>query len=124
MTRNRNLLRSSLLAWVLALVAVFAQVSGAAALPECCDPAASLATALCGVDHPAAPAAPHHHDQDCAACPLCAAAAVHVALLDTEPDMPLPPIFVADRPFETPPARAPPSAPYHPGQPRGPPILA
>ena len=115
--------RSSLLGWLIAIMAVFGQIASVAAAPE--PEAAGYLGVLCSTDAPA-PGVPahHHHRSDCAICPHCAAVAVHAAVLSPGITLPAPSPQLPSQAALPPPARAPPSAPYRPGRPRGPPAFA
>ncbi len=100
-------------------MAILGQVVGAVTLPEMAE-AAPLGV-ICGVDRPLPGHTPAHHHHDCAICPLCAAAAVHAALVTPGPVL-RPPVAVDIAvPGLPPPARAPPSWQYGTPFPRGPP---
>ena len=120
-------LRRCCFAWLLAAMALLGQVLGAAARPEMeADPVG----VICGVDQPSgsqAPALPHQrhgHHHDCAVCPLCAAAAVHAALVSPGPVLLQPAAAPVVAPVLPPPARAPPSWQFSSPFPRGPPASA
>ena len=116
-------LRPSCFVWLLAAMASFGQIVGAAAMPERADEL-SLGV-ICGVDStgPHHVPAPHQH-HDCAACPLCAAAAIHAVLPATGPLLPEPTCAAASKPGLPPPARAPPLWRFEQPFPRGPPAFA
>ena len=110
--------RQPRLVWLLALLAVLSNIVGTVRMPD-----AALAGAVCSIDHPAPGHTPAHHD-DCAICPLCAAATLHAALPPIVPLLPVPFARAAAAPALPPPARAPPSAPYRTPFARGPPVFA
>jgi hypothetical protein len=108
----------------LALLALVAQLTLAAAVPVS---AASLAdmTSICQHDgNPDAPPVPAHQAPDCLLCFFCHAAAGPVGLLTSAPSLPAPTTTRIASAVVLPPATAPPLRIVTAARPRGPPILS
>jgi hypothetical protein len=104
----------------LALLAVMAQLTLAAAVPVS-TVSLEQATVLC--QHDGKPSAPVHQSPDCLLCFYCHSAIGPAGLLATPPLTPAPSMTVIARGAVLPPATAPPVRIVLAARPRGPPIL-
>jgi hypothetical protein len=108
----------------LALLALVAQLTMAAAVPASAVSLASVAV-LCQHDGSSnAPPAPAHQSPDCLLCFFCHSAMGPVGLLAAAPLLPTPTTSRIVRSVVLPPATAPPVRVALAARPRGPPILA
>jgi hypothetical protein len=107
----------------LALLALVAQLTLAAAVPVSTVSLADV-TVLCHHDgDPGAPPAPAHQSPDCLLCFFCHNATGSVGMVATPPLLPAPVIVRVARQVVLPPATAPPVRVARAARPRGPPIL-
>ena len=107
---------------VLALLAVMAQLTTAAAVPPSTLSLAD-ATVLCQHDGDTrAPAAPTHPPADCLLCFICHSALSPVGMVTAAPVVPPPSVVWIERSVVLPPATAPPPRISLAARPRGPPI--
>jgi hypothetical protein len=108
----------------LALLALVAQLTLAAAVPATTVSLAAM-TSLCQHDgNPDAPPAPAHQAPDCLLCFFCHAAAAPIGLLTSAPLLPAPTTTRIVSAVVLPPATAPPLRIFTVARPRGPPILS
>jgi hypothetical protein len=107
----------------LALLALVAQLTLAAAVPAAAVSLASVAV-LCQHDgSPNTPPAPAHQSPDCLLCFFCHSAPGPLGLLIAAPILPTPTTSKIERSVMLPPATAPPVRVVLAARPRGPPIL-
>jgi hypothetical protein len=107
----------------LALLALVAQLTLAAAVPASTLSLADM-TVLCHHDgDPGGPRAPAHQSPDCLVCFFCHTATGAVGLLVTAPLPPMPAMSRVAREGAPPPATAPPRRIALAARPRGPPTL-
>jgi hypothetical protein len=107
----------------LALLALVAQLTMAAAVPASAVSLADVAV-LCQHDgNPTAPPAPAHQSPDCLLCFFCHSAPGSLGLLAAPPILPAPMTSKIARAVVLPPATAPPLRVVLAARPRGPPIL-
>jgi hypothetical protein len=106
-----------------ALLAIVAQLTMAAAVPAAAASLADVAV-LCHHDSGSdAPPAPAHQAPDCLVCFFCHGATGPAGLVATPPALPTPRSIIVARVVVLPPATAPPLRIALAARPRGPPIL-
>jgi hypothetical protein len=106
----------------LALLALVAQLTLAAAVPATAISLADVTT-LCQHDgNPVAPPAPAHQMPDCQLCVVCHGASGAFGLLTAVPALPQPTTIAIQRAAILPPATAPPLRFVIAARPRGPPV--
>ena len=107
----------------LALLALVAQLTMAAAVPASALSLADVAV-LCQHDgNPSGPPVPAHQAPDCLLCFFCHSASGPLGLLAAPPILPTPTTTKVARSVVLPPATAPPLRVVLAARPRGPPIL-